>query len=1077
MSKIDRSPGAWDGSFETEVAQNGSDASEDESLWYIFNTLNDPNPRMEDIRDPYGRQAMQELLCSSRECDAKVRECFNVRGLKTLLHPYQSRSAATMVQREVQPMQMLDPRLQAYRSLSGQEYFYDKEEGSIVHEKKMYSEACGGTSSIFFLSFSSLNIVSNAETGILAETMGCGKTLICLAVILATRGHFPRIPTEYQETNNPVRKTAGTLMEMAAASAGRFSIPWRSHFQQMKETGMSFDRCIRVCEQNRGEYLVPPPPSRYQSREGSRSRPPPTRISMSSGTLIIVPPNLVDHWKSEIATHTEGLSVLILRTRDDKTPSEDEILQYDIILFSRTRFEKEAGEPENNRRSPTSQVMESPLKKFHWLRVIVDEGHNVAGHGHKTSAVHMLDQLRVERRWVVSGTPSNGLYGVEVSIASQETLTTDTEFPDSATSSVLRSRKKTGSAVDEELKDLDKLRYIVVEFLKLKPWSNSRAHDPANWSKYIKPLGEDGKRRKAPSLRAVLQSLVVRHRLNVINSELPLPRLHNKVVSLEPTFYDKLSINIFLFNLTVNAITSERKDQDYMFQSRNRKHLSLTINNLRQAGFWWTGFDRKDLEKTVDVAEKYLEKNIENMVTEDRHLLSEGLHIAQKALSCKSFQAFCNFDELGVYIKNFPEHARGLWALTSQEDETVPLLLGISQARSAQKFVTAHLIAEDPAEGLAGAGIMARRQLSERAEKKPAKNNNEAGAADNLTHKHKPEKTEQKSPKKTFSQGLMKRLPVESPLSRAMLVATTSVKLTYLLDRVQALHKTEKIIIFYENNNSAFWIAEGLEMLGIDFRIYANTLKTSQKAAYLSLFEESETVRILLMDLRQASHGLHIASASRVFIVNPIWRPNVESQAIKRAHRIGQTKPVFVETLVLKDTLEEKMLRRRQQMSNAELQHAEKDMLEDSTMSSIIQHERFYPLADDEELMKPAYLHDPCGFFDRHELPLPDNYYEDLQPSTHQGLLTPSKRKQQVPSFDIPWVDSDVSPAGSCSPKKRKVALKAPKFQIVTESGIVMTPPKSSPSRAPKKQVSLTPPISPTVTRDGNATLSLFGGR
>jgi hypothetical protein len=369
---------------------------------------------------------------------------------------------------------------------------------------------------------------------------------------------------------------------------------------------------------------------------------------------------------------------------------------------------------------------------------------------------------------------------------------------------VLRSRKKTGSAIDEELKDLDKLRYIVVEFLKLKPWSNSRAHDPANWSKYIKPLGEDGKRRKAPSLRAVLQSLVVRHRLNVINSELPLPRLHNKVVSLEPTFYDKLSINIFLFNLTVNAITSERKDQDYMFQSRNRKHLSLTINNLRQAGFWWTGFDRKDLEKTVDVAEKYLEKNIENMVIEDRHLLSEGLHIAQKALSCKSFQAFCNFDELGVYIKNFPEHARGLWALTSHEDETVPLLLGISQARSAQKFVTSHLIAEDPAEGLAGAGIMARRKLSERAEKKPAKNNNEAGAADNLTHKHKPEKTEQKSPKKTFSQGLMKRLPVESPLSRAMLVATTSVKLTYLLDRVQALHKTEKIIIFYENNNSAF---------------------------------------------------------------------------------------------------------------------------------------------------------------------------------------------------------------------------------------------------------------------------------
>ena len=110
-------------------------------------------------------------------------------------------------------------------------------------------------------------------------------------------------------------------------------------------------------------------------------------------------------------------------------------------------------------------------------------------------------------------------------------------------SSVLHSRKKTGT--DEELKDLDNLRLIVVEFLKHKPWANSRNDDPANWTKYIKPVGEDGKRRKAPSLRAVLQGLVVRHRLDVINEELPLPRLHNKVVSLEPTFYDKMSINLF----------------------------------------------------------------------------------------------------------------------------------------------------------------------------------------------------------------------------------------------------------------------------------------------------------------------------------------------------------------------------------------------------------------------------------------------------------------------------------------------------------------------------------------------------
>lgn len=150
MSRIDKSRAAWDGKFETEMAQHDPHASDDESLWYIFNTLNDPKPSVGDIKDPYGRQAMQELLCSSRECDANIRESSNVRGLRTVLHPYQSRSAATMIQREVQPRQMLDPRLQACRSVSDQEYFYDKEEGIIVHEKRLYSEACGGTSPIFF---------------------------------------------------------------------------------------------------------------------------------------------------------------------------------------------------------------------------------------------------------------------------------------------------------------------------------------------------------------------------------------------------------------------------------------------------------------------------------------------------------------------------------------------------------------------------------------------------------------------------------------------------------------------------------------------------------------------------------------------------------------------------------------------------------------------------------------------------------------------------------------------------------------------------------------------------------------
>lgn len=1077
LAKVDRSPEAWEGrvsagSNGVGIANgpSGGDTSggdgpaEDDSLWYIFNTLQDPDPHVENMHDPYARQAMEELLSVVPGGDVSGQDYLATAGLKTALYPYQRRSAAMMVQREAQPAQMLDPRLQAYRNPLDQEYYYDKEEGSILQGKRIYSEACGG---------------------ILAETMGCGKTLICLAVILATQGHFPRIPHQHQGIGTIVREKTGSLVEMAAASAGRLSLPWKRYFDWLKSDGLHYAKCMQACEKNRGSYTVQPPPTRYAGRNSvAYPRPPPQHLRLCSGTLVIAPPNLVDHWESEITKHTEGLKVLVLRNSSDETPSADDLLQYDIILFSRIRLEKEAGEVVDNRHV-LARPDDSPLTKVHWLRIIVDEGHNIAGHGQRTNMLHLLDRLNVERRWVVSGTPSSGLYGVEVSLASRETYSSDTDLSN-ATKTALRGRKKTGSAVDNELKDLDKLRHIVVEFLDLKPWSNSRANDPASWTKYIKPVGEDGKRRKAPSLRATLQSLVVRHRMDTIHGEIPLPPLSNRVVHLEPTFYDRLSLNLFIFTLVVNAITSERTDQDYMFHPRNRKHLSETIGNLRQAGFWWAGSDEKSVSSTSNNAKGYLEKNKHRMSVQDIAMLTEGIEIAQKAIHCGSWNAFWQFRELGVFVEGFPEHARSLWALDPSIAQHDPILLGISQARQAQRFITTRLTTCDPAEGLAGAGIKTRRELAHREGDGGAKFN-----GPRTLPKTKLDKAVGKSPKKSFSKGLFKTLPEDVPLARPKFVATASAKLTYLLDRVLELHKREKIIIFYDNNNTAFWIAEGLEMIGVDFRIYANTLKPALRTAYLALFRENDDVRVLLMDLRQASHGLHIANASRVFIVNPIWQPNVESQAIKRAHRIGQTRPVYVETLVLQDTMEDRMLRRRKEMSGSEIQHAEKDLLDDSTMSTIIQNERFIPMpnGDEDSSMRVAFLKEPPGFFDRHRLPVPDDFEEQQRQAAPSAsgiendcharevsslvpsqLLSPTKktspkRKRTGPalcfdaSADTDTIsttqnsgtkpDEDPDPSllfGISPPKRRKNASTKKAVKYVDEDGIVMTPSKTPPS-------------------------------
>jgi hypothetical protein len=191
-------------------------------------------------------------------------------------------------------------------------------------------------------------------------------------------------------------------------------------------------------------------------------------------------------------------------------------------------------------------------------------------------------------------------------------------------------------------------------------------------------------------------------------------------------------------------------------------------------------------------------------------------------------------------------------------------------------------------------------------------------------------------------------LPPISPLLSTCIIGTTSAKLTYLIQKVLQHQATDKILIFYDGDNAAFYIAQCLEMLYINHRIYARTLDNTKRSQYVTLFNEDPSVRVLLIDVACGALGLNLNAASVVLIVNPINRPGIEAQAIKRAHRIGQTKEVLVETLVLEGTIEEAIFKRAKQMSRGE--HLEVKTLEDDNqIISIIQNAPILPIADGEE--------------------------------------------------------------------------------------------------------------------------------
>jgi len=83
-------------------------------------------------------------------------------------------------------------------------------------------------------------------------------------------------------------------------------------------------------------------------------------------------------------------------------------------------------------------------------------------------------------------------------------------------------------------------------------------------------------------------------------------------------------------------------------------------------------------------------------------------------------------------------------------------------------------------------------------------------------------------------------------------------------------------------------------------------LTVRQREAEIAAFN-ARSGRIFILSLKAGGYGLNLTKATHVVHFDRWWNPAVENQATDRAHRIGQTKPVFVHALVTTGTVEERV--------------------------------------------------------------------------------------------------------------------------------------------------------------------------
>ncbi|KAJ3165695.1 hypothetical protein HDU88_003888 [Geranomyces variabilis] len=423
-------------------------------------------------------------------------------------------------------------------------------------------------------------------------------------------------------------------------------------------------------------------------------------------------------------------------------------------------------------------------------------------------------------------------------------------------------RKERGG---EEVKDVYKLGGLLTEFLKVEPYASTK---DAFKSVIAKPFLEQHLR-GYEKLRDLMHRVMVRNRIEDVERDIQLPPLYETIVRFDFGHMQRTTYNCIVAFIGANAVLSQREHRDYFFHPRQAAALRDVIGNLQESCFWLSpkGFI-KDVEGTLEnVREGLMKAADRGYPPEDvDHLLS-----IERVLTAAL--------------------ADPLWCAVMPYGDLVFEVRG--SAAAVGKPLSAKFISIDP-------------PLTSRA---PA--NTALITGDQLERYLDAKKARKR-------QGMDHEPAAEGALD---LTATSSVKLTYLANEILKYSQSEKIIIYCQFEREIYYLHELCRLAKVRCILFHKQMRVSERSQSVTTFNTGERASVMIMDIRLGAWGIDLSSASRVYFISPVWQNDMERQAIKRAHRIGATRPVHVTTLVIRGTLEEAIVSRRGEVQKEQTAH------------------------------------------------------------------------------------------------------------------------------------------------------------
>lgn len=124
---------------------------------------------------------------------------------------------------------------------------------------------------------------------------------------------------------------------------------------------------------------------------------------------------------------------------------------------------------------------------------------------------------------------------------------------------------------------------------------------------------------------------------------------------------------------------------------------------------------------------------------------------------------------------------------------------------------------------------------------------------------------------------------------------------------IEAIENNHKVLVFVNYLSSIESICDSLRENKIKY--LKMTGQTKDRQNLVDKFQNDSRYKVFVMTLKTGGVGLNLVSADTIFIYDPWWNTTVENQAIDRAYRLGQDKTVFAYKMIMRNTIEEKILK------------------------------------------------------------------------------------------------------------------------------------------------------------------------